>query len=310
LAGDRALTEGEKNGAQKSARLAKAVGELRDASKVFPLAQAMIEGLHGAKEAAVEEMKGDNNSLRAKLTGLTRMAADIEINAKNATAASERVAKAEESLLETGRALEEKATAAESAASSASTSAEEVKTAISTLKISVGEKEYTGTRALGVLASMVTKIPEFVNTEVARVVSAEVELDDGSKEKLVGTKLVSHVVSELGWVKRAAGKAVADAEHVEQLLEQGGEMVNASNDAAMKAEQQAADAKTAAEEAKESAGLVEELKGKLAESEKNLKVMYGVLMAVLRNNNLNTEVTEEMVAEAENEANASMEGED
>ncbi len=310
MAGDKVLTEGNRNGAQKGVRLAKAVSELREASKLFPLATSMIEGLNGAKEAAVEEIQDDNNALRAKLTGLNEKAASIEINAGRAATAAERVAAAEESLLETGRTLEEKATAAETSAASASASAEEVKTAISTLKIKVGDKEYSGTQALSVLAKLVTNVPATVKAEVERVVTADVKLDDGNTQKLSGAELTAYLVRELGIVSSAAGRAVADAEHVEQLLEQGGEMVTASNDAAIKAEQQAAEAKTAAEEATKSAGLVAELKGKLAEAEKNLKVMYGVVMAVLRNNNLNTDVTEEMVAEAEEEANASMEGEE
>ncbi|MFH0885173.1 MAG: hypothetical protein V1861_05685, partial [Candidatus Micrarchaeota archaeon] len=101
-----------------------------------------------------------------------------------------------------------------------------------------------------------------------------------------------------------AEKASLDAEHANELLTEGGRMVTESNDAAMKAETEAAKASEVAEESK---GLVEGLKAQLVEAEKNLKVMYGVLMAVLKNNGLNTDVTEDMVAEAE--ASASREGE-
>jgi hypothetical protein len=139
-------------------------------------------------------------------------------------------------------------------------------------------------------------------------VSAEITTDDGKKEAKSGTALISHVVSELEIVKRAAGQAVSDAEHVNELLTEGGRMVTESNDSAMKAEQEAGKATAVAEESK---GLVEGLKAELAEAQKDLRVMYNVFMAVLRNNGLNTDVTDEMMAEAEAgaEENASREGE-
>ncbi|MFH0884718.1 MAG: hypothetical protein V1861_03340, partial [Candidatus Micrarchaeota archaeon] len=212
MTGEKAIPDGDKTGPQKGARLQKAVTELREASKLFPLATSMIEGLQGAKEAAVEEMVGDNNALRSKLTGLTRMAADIEKNSQSVKADAERVAAAESELQTIARSLDEKATGAEASAAKAVASAEEVHAAISTLNIKVGEKVYSGSQALGILASLVTKIPERVRAEVERVVSAEITTDDAKTETKTGTALISHVVSELEIVKRAAGEACKDAE--------------------------------------------------------------------------------------------------
>ncbi len=308
MAGEKSLSDGKGNNAQKGARLQKAVAELQEGSKFFPLATSMIEGLQGAKEAAVEEMVADNNALRAKLTGLNKTAAEIEIHAKSARADAERVATAEQELQTIARSLDEKATGAESSAAKAATAAEEVQAAISTLKIKVGDKEYTGTQALGILVTAVTQIPQRVKTEVERVISGEVTEDDGTKVKKSGAELISHVVGELETVKSAAGEAVrqaekasVDAEHANELLTEAGAMVNESNDAAMKAEQAAAEAK----------GLAEGIKAEVAEVQKDLRVMFNVVMAVLRNNGLNTDVTDEMMAEAEAGAveDASKEGE-
>jgi len=308
MAGEKSLSDGKGNSAPTGARLQKAVAELREASKFFPAATSMIEGLQGAKEAAVEEMVADNNALRAKLTGLNRTAAEVEIHAKSASADAARVAAAELELQTIARSLDEKATGAETSAAKAATAAEEVQVAISTLKIKIGEKEFTGTQALGILVTAVTQIPQRVKTEVERVVSAKVETDDGKEAQMSGAELVSHLVTELGYAKGAAGEAVRqaekaslDAEHANELLTEAGAMVTESNDAAMKAEQAAAEAK----------GLAEGIKVELADVQKDLRVMFNVVMAVLRNNGLNTDVTDEMMAEAESgvEEDASKEGE-
>ncbi len=302
------MTDGEGNGAQtaqKGVRLQKAISELRAAEKIFPLTGPIAEGLLGAKEAAVEELTGSLNAIRGKATGLEQIGKDVRDKAAKVEEHSASVRKAEEGLLETGRSLDEKATAAASSAAAAAQSAEEVNTAISSLKIKVGEKEFSGVQALSVLGKLVARIPLAVREEVESVVSADV--GDGVVKK--GADLIAHVVMKADAAEAAAGKAVGDAEHVEELVELAGEQVNdarASADAAQVSADKAADK---AEEAAKSAGLVEalkaeleEAKGKLAEAKHSLDVAVGVIMTVLNKNGLNTEVTEEEMREIEAEA--------
>jgi hypothetical protein len=299
LAGDKVPTEGEGNGiqTQKGARLQKAVSELKAAEKIFPLAASMIEGLAGAKEAAIEEMKGSIASIRSRATGLEEIGKEVREKAAKIEEHSEKVAAAEEALGKTGRELDEKATAAQTSAAQAEKSAQEVTDALSSLKITVGKQEFSGVKALEVLSQLVTGIPKRVQDAVEKVVSAEVEVVDGEgdKAKVVkkGADLVSHLVLVADSAEASAGKALESAEHVEGLLEDAGRSVNESNDAALRAEESAHKAEAKAEKAAESAGLVEELSAELAKTKKALDVAVGMIMTVLNRSGLDTEVTPE-----------------
>lgn len=307
MAGEKPMSDVKGNGGPKGARLQKAVAELQEAQKLFPLSASMIEGLQGAKDAAVEEVTTDLNSLRAKLTGLNKLAADIEIAAGSAKRDADRVATAELALQETARGLEEKATGAESSAASAKAAAEEVQTAISTLRIRAGDKEYTGAQALGILATVISRIPERISKEVERVVTAEITTDEGKTEMVSGTNLVAYLVSELNIVKVAAGKACSDSDHANDLLQTATELVGEAQKIAGEA-----DAKLAQAQAK--IGALEEelvgarteigqLKEQVADSTKDARYMFGALTAMMRANGLNTEMTGEThaagIAEAE-----------
>jgi hypothetical protein len=299
LAGDKALTEGEGNGVQtqKGARLQKAVTELRAAEKVFPLAASMIEGLAGAKEAAVEEMKGSLASIRSKATGLEEIGKDVRDKAAKIEEHAARVSAAEDALGKTGRELEEKATSAQTSAAQAEKSAQEISNALSSLKITVGKQEFSGVKALEVLSQLVTGIPKRVQDAVEKVVSAEVEVVDGEgdKTKVVkkGADLISHLVLVADSAEASAGKALDSAEHAESLLEDAGRSVNDSNDAALRAEESAHKAEEKAEKAAESAGLVEDLRAELDKTKKALDVAVGMIMTVLNKSGLDTEVTPE-----------------
>jgi len=299
LAGDKVLTEGEGNGAhgEKGARLKKAVAELRAAEKIFPLTGPMADGLLGAKEAAVEEVTVSLNAIRGKATGLEQIGKEVRDKAARLEEHAKKVADAEEKLGETGRTLDEKATGAAASAAAAAASAEEVNTAISSLKIKVGDKEYSGVQALSVLGKLVTRIPATVKDEVERVVSAEV---DGEVKK--GADLIAHVVMKADAAEAAAGKAVGDAEHAEELIELAGEQVRTCQERVNEAEEAAGNASAKADKAAQSAGLVEGLKAELAKTKKALDVAVGVIMTVLNKNGLNTEVTEDEMREIEAEA--------
>jgi hypothetical protein len=288
LAGDKVPTEGEGNGVQtqKGARLQKAIAELKAAEKVFPLTGPIAEGLLGAKEAAIEEISGSLNSLRGKTTGLEQIGKDIRDKAAKIEEHSKKVADAEEKLGQTGRELDEKATGAAASAAAAVKSAEEVNTAITSLRIKVGEKEYSGVQALSVLGKLVTRIPATVKDEVEIVVSATV---DGEKKK--GADLIAAVVLKADAAEAAAGKAVDDAEHAIGLIELAGEQVNDARAQADKAVEAAGNASGKADEAAQSAGLVEGLKAELAKTKKALDVAVGMIMTVLEKNGLDAEIT-------------------
>lgn len=307
MAGERNLANGD--APKGAARLEKAVGELKGVAAVFPAANAMIEGLRGAKEAAVEEVKRDLDGIRGKATGLEDLARDIRDKASKMESHASSVQTAENQLLEVSRGLDEKATGAQTSAAASAAAAKEVSDALSSLKITFKGTELAGVAALAKIGELASMFPAMVKAEVSRVVSAEVGEGD-SKRELFGVELIAHVVLGVDGAERAAGRALAAAEHVEEIMTQGGELVNAANDASLKAESAAIEAKGAAKAAEKTA---ESLSEKLDEAGKQLRTMYGVLMAVLKNNGLNTEVTEDMVEEASAAAEgaaARVEGED
>lgn len=299
MAGDKVPTEGEGNGGQvqKGARLQKAVSELKAAEKFFPLASSMIEGLAGAKDAAVEEMKGSLASIRSRATGLEEIGKDVRDKAARIEEHAARVSAAEDALGKTGRELEEKATAAQTSAAQAGKSAQEVADALSSLKITVGKQEFSGVNALEVLGQLVTGIPKRVQDAVEKVVSAEVEVvdGDGDKAKVVkkGADLISHLVLVADSAEASAGKALESAEHAESLLEEAGRSVNESNDAALRAEESAHNADEKAGKAAESANLVEGLRAELKKTQKALDVALSMVQKVLENSGIEFGVSEE-----------------
>jgi predicted nucleic acid-binding Zn-ribbon protein len=297
LAGDKRLDK--PNGDRKNARLDGAIATLQGAKAIFPLAETMAEGLMGVQESAVEAVRGDVAAVRSQASGFTTLVADVKRKAEKIERDAASAAGAAAELKGTKESIETAAAAATKATA-----------ALETLTVTVGENTYTGVEALGVVGDLVTAIPEVVKAAVGEVVSAEV--GEGEDKRTVrGSALITDLVIRTEGAEKAAGKAVADAEHASELINEAGDLVNQAQGAAAKAEEEASDAKAEVEKLK---AQLEACNTELAGAKRDLEVLTAIVFTIAEKNGLAGLSGEELAAiqasvpETTNKSDATKEG--
>lgn len=252
---DKAPAGGGSTREQRQKRLDNAVAELQKHENVFPLVRHLIEGLQGVREDASAEMRQQLSILNSDVTGLRRLAAEIEIQSRSLGANSERFAGAQEQLAQKAAALEEQAGGLLDEAGKASKAAADMNEALSSLQISTGGRVYTGVAALRAIGQLVGMVPETIQEEVEKNLTAKIEpIGGGEPKEYKGAKLIEKVVEIIRVTRSSAGAAVADARGAREDAEHAEEIMKTAQDLVEKANALVEESRVIAQDAQEIAG--------------------------------------------------------
>lgn len=288
MTGGNQLEPGNKNSGGK---LSKAVNELREVEKVFPVVNPIIDGLFGAKEAAKAEMeeslKGVRSSARAaqeKAEEASRSVASVEERAERIEELAGRIAGDSETANQKASQAAESAASAEAAASSLKGAFDSITTT------NESKHAVTGAEAIQLAVGRTENLPKLVVAGINAVFKGTVtDLGSGKPVEKKGTELLAHVVATVESATAAADSALKDADEAKDaasaaqgtasmaksLVERAESSVAEARSLVGKAEAVAKEAKEAANEVKAS---LEELK---TEIDLRIKLLFNVLAGEL-----------------------------
>ena len=273
--GGNQVESGEK-GRGANGKLSKAVVELREVEKVFPVAKTMIEGLYGAKDAAKEEMEESLRGVRSNAVA----ARDKAEEAARSVAAMEERAGAIEELAGRIAADSENASAraasAEEAATNAGSAAAALREAFEKVTTTNESKQpVTGIDAIQMAVARTERLPQLVVAGINAVFKGEVtDNESGKKVEMKGADLLKHVIATVETATAAADSAVKEAEEAKTKAGEASGNADEAKAAAGRAEKAAGEAKASATEAK---NLLSEFRTVAETLDLKIRMLFGIL---------------------------------